>query len=348
MAAMKRFYEELARLLNDGETVAVASIAKRLGSAPRSQGARCAVKADGSILGTIGGGLMERRTQEAGVLAIADNRVHYLKMRLDSKELAASGMICGGSVDIAVVPWRRSEVPLAGELLRTFMENRKATLITHWDEAGEIINLGLLGSRGWTGRGPLGEEAKEAAAEADSSGKPVFRGKAGKEGLLAEPIERERSPLVILGAGHVGAALLEVASFAGFSVTIVDDREEFADPRRHPKADRVLCIPFEGALAMVGADDSTFIVICTRGHLSDTVCIEEAMAGPPPYVGLIGSRRKTGMVLRHLREKGVDEERLSALHSPVGLDIGSETPEEIAVSITAQMIAVKRGVGIPA
>ena len=148
-----------------------------------------------------------------------------------------------------------------------------------------------------------------AVAEALEKGKPVLSGDPAVAGFLAEPIERERSPLIILGAGHVGKALCQAASLAGFSVTVVDDRQEFADSAKLPGAERVFCIPFSGALQKCGAHESSFIVICTRGHLSDMVCAAEAMKGRAGYVGMIGSRRKKGMILKNLAERGITGER---------------------------------------
>lgn len=344
MGALKTFYETLASRLEKGEALAVASIARRIGSAPRNQGARCVVDATGAILGTIGGGLMEARTQEEGVRALNTNRAVYLKMRLDSKQLAEAGMICGGSVDILAAPWTPDRAPVARELLRIFMANERACLVTAWDEKGAVTALGTLIGEKWNSPDPLPPGVPEAAAKALESGNPVVLGKADGPGVLVEPIEREKSPLVVFGAGHVGKALAAAATLAGFTVTLVDDREEFANPALHPWADRVVCRPFEGAVEALGVDETTFVVICTRGHLMDSVVVVEAMRSPSPYVGMIGSRRKKGMVLKMLAEAGITEERIAAaLHAPVGLEIAAETPEEIAVSITAELIAVKRG-----
>jgi xanthine dehydrogenase accessory factor len=121
-------------------------------------------------------------------------------------------------------------------------------------------------------------------------------------------------------------------------VTVVDDRPEFASAEKLPWAKQVLCQPFDGSVAAAGTDQGTFVVVCTRGHLSDTLCTEEALRSDAPYVGVIASRRKRDMILKHLKEQGFPDERLGALRMPVGLPIGAETPEEIAVSVVAQLI----------
>lgn len=342
MVPLKDFYHELLRRLENGEEVAVASIARRIGSAPRNQGTRCAVLKDGTILGTIGGGLLEARTQDEAKTVLATGKPFYLKMRMDSKDLAASGMICGGSVDILIAPWGESEKAVAKELIDLYDSNGRGVLLTLWDEETGTSEVSLLTEETvFEGRYP-GLEALKACREALNFGNPVLSTSEGKK-LLADPIEREKSPLVIFGAGHVGKALSTVASFAGFSVTLVDDREDFADPALLPHAAAVLCAPFEEAFSKLKIDETTFIVICTRGHLGDAVCAVEAMNSPSPYVGMIGSKRKKSMVLKRLLEAGISEEKIrDVLRTPVGLEINAETPEEIAVSIVAEMIGVKR------
>ena len=342
MVSLKAFYTTLADRLEKGEKLAYATIARRLGSAPRNMGARMAVDAGGGVLGTIGGGLMEAKTLEGAKDSLADGRIRYIKMRLDSRELAAGGMICGGSVDILTTPWTAAEESVARSLLDLFMANGSGALVTAWDAEGKPVFTGLYSDGTWAAGKEPPPGASEAATEALLQGKPVLSGLPDGPAVFAEPIEREKSPLIVLGAGHVGKALVSAAAFAGFSVTAVDDRAEFADPAKLPGAERVLCRPFPGALGEAGVDETTFIVICTRGHLSDTDCVLEAMKGPSPYVGMIGSKRKSGMIIKRLLDSGVPESRLKALHTPVGLEIDAETPEEIAISIVAEMIKLKR------
>ena len=189
---------------------------------------------------------------------------------------------------------------------------------------------------------PADPGARAAAQEVLSSGTARFVD-SDSGGMLAELLDRERAPLVILGAGHVGRALAQVAAVADFEVTVVDDRPEFADPARIPCAHRVLCRPMEGAVEELDPGPDAFVVVCTRGHLADAVCAEGALRTPARYVGVIGSRRKRNATLKRLREAGIPEERLAALRMPVGLELRAETPGEIAVAIVAEMIAVRRG-----
>lgn len=149
--------------------------------------------------------------------------------------------------------------------------------------------------------------------------------------------------LLIVGGGHVGHSLATIAAHVGFSVAVIDDREAFASVERFPMADRVICGDFEEELQAFPIDTSTYVVLVSRGHKQDELSLREVAPSDAAYVGMIGSKRRVGTVLRHLAEEGMAKEALGRVHTPIGLDLGAETPEEIAVSIMAELIIVRRG-----
>ncbi len=159
------------------------------------------------------------------------------------------------------------------------------------------------------------------------------------EGIFLEPLLTP-SRLVIFGAGHVSAALCPLSKGVGFSVTVIDDRPEFANPQRFPEADLRIVQPWDQADAFPTTDED-FLVILTRGHQHDLEVLRRLLPKPFAYLGMIGSRRKGEKIFQTLREEGFPEERIAAVHTPIGLEIGAETPEEIAVSILAQLIQVR-------
>ena len=148
--------------------------------------------------------------------------------------------------------------------------------------------------------------------------------------------------LYLFGAGHVALQVFRVASIAGFDVTVVDDREQYANRERFPGARDLYAEDFERACAQLSPSEADYIVIATRGHKDDMRVLRWAVETSTRYVGMIGSERKWLAIAKELRREGVSEEKLERVHSPVGLDIGAITPEEIAVSIVAEMIAVRR------
>jgi xanthine dehydrogenase accessory factor len=149
--------------------------------------------------------------------------------------------------------------------------------------------------------------------------------------------------LVIVGGGHVGRSLATVAELTGFSVTVIDDRPEFANRERFPMADEVIALDAGEALDGLSLDANTYVVLVSRGHRQDEEALRHAVGRGAAYVGMIGSQRRTTTVLRHLAEEGLDAAALAAVSTPIGLDIGAETPEEIAISILAEVVMVRRG-----
>jgi len=162
--------------------------------------------------------------------------------------------------------------------------------------------------------------------------------------VMIELAERAAT-LLIVGGGHVGQSVAAVGALAGFSVTVLDDRPAFANNERFPMAHRVICGDFVEELRRFPIDTSTYIVLVSRGHKQDEISLREVVTSQAAYIGMIGSRRRVGTVLTHLSRDGYTREALERVHTPIGLDIGAETPEEIAVSIAAEIIAVRRGGG---
>ena len=158
-------------------------------------------------------------------------------------------------------------------------------------------------------------------------------------------IEVVESParLVVVGGGHIGRSLCKIGAEVGFVVTVIDDRPDYASRERFPEAEHVICAPFEAALAELPVDHNTYIVLVTRGHKQDELSLRCLVERPAAYLGMIGSKRRTGAVLQHLADDGFSPEALARVRTPIGLDIGAETPEEIAVSIIAEIIMVRRG-----
>ena len=161
--------------------------------------------------------------------------------------------------------------------------------------------------------------------------------------IFVEPV-LPPADLYIFGAGHVAASLYKVASVAGFDITVVDDRAAYANRERFPEAQQVIADDFEKAVAQLAPSESSYIVIVTRGHRDDMRMLRWAVQTPARYIGMIGSKRKTITIFKELQAEGLPAHLFDRVHAPVGLDIGAITPEEIAVSITAELIAKRRKV----
>jgi xanthine dehydrogenase accessory factor len=158
--------------------------------------------------------------------------------------------------------------------------------------------------------------------------------------LFVEPLASE--PVVyVFGGGHVSLQIVPLAARVGFKVVVVDDRAEFADPHNFPEAWKVHQYPFEDVLDKFPVDESSYFVIVTRGHIHDKTVLTQALRIPAKYIGMIGSRRKRNMIYDALLKEGFTKDDMDRVHAPIGLDIGAETPEEIAVSIVGELIKVR-------
>jgi xanthine dehydrogenase accessory factor len=165
---------------------------------------------------------------------------------------------------------------------------------------------------------------------------------AGAYEVMLEIIEASAT-LLIVGGGHIGLSLATMGAQVGFAIAVLDDREMYANAERFPMADRIMCGDFEKLLDAFPIGPTTYAVMVSRGHKQDETALRAVVGRGAAYAGMIGSKRRVSTVLRHLAEEGVPIEALESVHTPIGFDIGAETPEEIAVSILAEVIAVRRG-----
>ena len=178
-----------------------------------------------------------------------------------------------------------------------------------------------------------------------AGGGAVARRSQARPGDARVLIEVHEAPgrLLVVGGGHVGLALATMGDLLGFRVTVVDDRPEFANAERFPMAEEAIAGDPAASLDAIEVSESTYAVLVSRGHQLDEDGLRHLVGRGAAYVGMIGSRRRTGTVLRHLAEEGFAAADLDAVHTPIGLDIGAETPEEIAMSILAEMVMERRG-----
>ncbi|HEX6039106.1 XdhC family protein [Longimicrobium sp.] len=185
-------------------------------------------------------------------------------------------------------------------------------------------------------RSALADDTRPGSAEVEADGARVT--------VYLEP-HAPPPELVIVGAGHVARPLCQVGAMLGFRVTVLDDRPEFATRERFPDAAQVRRADFADPFRGIRITPRTFLVLVTRGHKYDFEALRGILLGPslPAYVGMIGSRRRTRAALEALAAEGIAADRLRAVHAPIGLDVGAETPEEIAVSIAAELVMIRRG-----
>jgi xanthine dehydrogenase accessory factor len=241
---------------------------------------------------------------------------------------------------------------LLAELIHSIEEGRSVALVTVVKAAGKYTSAWGQRALVWPDREPLGSlglGALEARALADamaalSQRQSQILSYEGDQVELFVEVQRRPPTLMIVGAGHVAQPLATLGKLIDFEVVVIDDRPQYANRERFPQADRVIAAPFRSTLHNWRIDADTFIVLVTRGHSHDVDCLLEVLDSPARYIGMIGSKRRIQAVFDLLeKERGIPREKFDRVYAPIGLDIGAETPAEIAMCIIAEIIKIYRG-----
>ncbi len=356
---MKDIYREIVKGLEGGERLALATIIRRVGSAPREAGAKYLIKKDGTSIGSIGGGCVEAEVWQEGQKAIERGEGKVLRFNLTSEQLAEGGLICGGNIDVLVEPLREDflkiyqeilgEKERGGEgLLATILssaetalppKDRKAFYKKSGEKTGSLLDSPILDERIFREMERILKVKQLEVLAVSFPEEPKYP--SGKLEILLEPIFSEPTAYVF-GGGHISQQLVPLLKKVHFKVVVIDDREMFANRERFPEADDIILTEFEKAFDHLAIDSSSYIIIVTRGHLYDGFVLEKAIRTDARYIGMIGSKKKIQTLYKNLAKEGIPESLLKKVYAPIGLDIGSETPEEIAISIVAQLIQVRR------
>ncbi|MDR2018259.1 MAG: XdhC family protein [Syntrophobacterales bacterium] len=320
--------------LAKGMTGAVATIAYKLGAAPRGEGAKMFVGEDGKFFGTVGGGCLEAEVwQEAGKV-VKTGEARFVRYRMNEEEIENDGMICGGNVDIFLEPLLERHRDLYDVVSNLEKKGRRALIVTRFGK--DYFSKSLIDTYGGRWGDPITEIEAEGYRQFFTEKHPKVLG----DSTVIEPISIA-STVYIFGAGHISRYLAQVVKMVDFNVVVIDDREEFANKERFPDADKVIVSDFQAVFDVLDYVGDVYVVIVTRGHNHDAYILEEALKKPSKYIGMIGSKRKIQMVYDYLRGKGIEEVVLRAVHAPIGVKINSETPQEIAVSIVAELIDIR-------
>jgi xanthine dehydrogenase accessory factor len=358
------FYASLNRSLETESQVAVATIVRTRGSSPREVGARMLVRPDGGTDGTVGGGCGEAEVWRTAIEVMADSQPRMVEVNLTNEIAIDTDGVCGGIMDIFVEPWTRAEngSDVVGGVLDAVAGHRLAATATVVARSrgmpaplGEklliVDNKVRTGGLNWDLlQARVMADAPTVIAEARSQQRtykfevaddPIV-GRAGQVTVFFD-LALPKPTLIVVGAGHVAVPVAQVGRLLDFEVIVVDDRPSFANSERFPDADRIIVDDFTAALDELEITPSTYVVLVTRGHTHDVHALRKLVRQPAAYVGMIGSRRRVFAVFKLLRDEGVPVEDLLRVHAPIGLDIKTETPGEIAVSVGAELLKARRG-----
>jgi xanthine dehydrogenase accessory factor len=354
---MEDIYSEILKSLKKKEKVALATIISRTGSAPRAVGAQYLVRQDGSSAGSIGGGCVEAEVWQRAQETLEKGRGSILQFDLTAEQLAEGGLICGGNIDILIEPLTGGSCEIYEEIREIKQKGGSAILVTQVSVDGSVpqgegSKALIMPSGEITGSLSGGKEFEEKIRENIGAllkeKRPILIiVETGEVDLFHRRVEALLEPILseptvyLFGAGHVSQQIAPLAKRVQFRVVVIDDREIFANRERFPDADEILVSEFGICFDQLSIDESSYVVIVTRGHLYDGFVLEQAVKTCARYIGMIGSKKKIHILYQNLMKKGIPTETLERVHAPIGLDINSETPEEIAVSIVAQLIQVR-------
>jgi xanthine dehydrogenase accessory factor len=344
--SVEDIYQSVLSLADQGRDLLLAVVLKADGSTPGRAGAKAVVADDGVIQGTVGGGLVEAEVQRRAAEIIERGHPVVVDFNLDSRGTGAVDPICGGAMRVLMDPTaiRHREAYAIASTIRD-RRQRGALLTTIRGRTKREVTVRCLAEQAVAS--DLGFPGAQAVRSALTREEPrLFVSDSTLEEkqfeVLVEPVIPQ-PVIVVVGGGHVGQAVAAQAALVEFDLVVIDDRPEFTRPNLFPDGVTMRCGSIEEELAAMPLDGNTFIVIVTRGHKHDAEALTACIHEPVAYIGMIGSGRKVAMVRTDFIESGqATSKDFDRVYAPIGLDIGSVTVSEIAASIVAQVIAVRR------
>ncbi|MCT7355575.1 XdhC family protein [Streptomyces sp. 15-116A] len=349
---MRDILPALARWYGSRAPFGLATVVEVSRSAPRDPGAAMAVGPDDEVVGSVSGGCVEGAVFELAQEVVADGEARLQTFGYSDEDAFAVGLTCGGEITLLVRPVTPERDPSFGEVAESVASGDPVTVATVTDgPAPRGATLAV-----WPDRvsGTLGTTGLDAAVTADARGELALgatglrhygpRGQR-REDAVSVFLQSFAPPprMLVFGAIDYAAAVARIGAFLGYRVTVCDARPVFATPRRFPEGVEVVVEWPHRYLRDTGTDERTVICVLTHDPKFDVPLLEEALRRPAAYIGAMGSRRTHDDRTRRLVEAGLGDRELSRLRSPVGLDLGARTPEEVAVSVAAEIVALRWG-----
>jgi xanthine dehydrogenase accessory factor len=339
-------------ILEHGGKAAMSTIISSKGSLPMSEKSKMLVTPEGRIIGTVGGGCLEADVWAEARRVMEEGKSNIQKFVLTEKYAGESGLNCGGIVEILTEP-----LPEQGrELFRTILELKDTghrgtlvTILTDHPRYPEGQRKLLLCDDGST-VGSLGDTTLEDFVS--TRGQAIMQGEQfaildyrleddSTLQLFMEPV-LPTPTVYVCGGGHVSFFVVRAAKLAGFRVKVIDDRPAFANKERFPEVDEAMVMEFDQVREAFDFGQDDYVILVTRGHQHDQQILEQIYDCQARYIGMIGSKSKISKMWKRLESKGIDRQYLDRVHAPIGLNIGADTPEEIAISIVAELIRERR------
>ncbi len=323
--------------LGQQQPVALATVVETWGSAPRRVGAKMAVVPSMAMAGSVSGGCVEGAVVEEALTVLRRGQPRLLDFGVSDDDAWAVGLACGGKISVLVEPLDARWWPLA---VAAAQHDQRLTTLTvlEGEHTGAKIALNAASELVYTNDRlpPEQVQAFISASLPTHSGRAMLASQAVMVDVIAP-----RPHLILIGGVHVAMALQQFARMLGFKVTLIDPRDAFASDARFPDVDGITHAYPDKALAEIAIDGDTYIAVLTHDPKIDDPALIAALGAQPAYIGVLSSRRTHEKRVERLRQAGIAASELARLHTPIGLNIGASTPEEIALAIVAEIVAVK-------
>lgn len=333
--------ETINQWIQDKQQIALATVVKTWGSAPRREGSKLGITSKLAMTGSVSGGCVEGAVVEEAIAGLKDGKARLLKFGVADDTAWEVGLTCGGSIEVFVEPLNLSWWEIACE--RTLHDQyAKTVTILEGANIGEKVMFDAEGKVLFSTEGlspELIDNMRLTAESMKQSGTAMMN-----EQRVMVDVIASRPHLILIGGVHVSIPLQTMAHLLGFRVSIIDPRSAFASEERFPDVSAILHTYPDKALPQLGLDPNTYVAVLTHDPKIDDKALITALPSTVPYIGVLSSGKTHEKRVKRLKEAGISDDLIARIHTPVGIDIGASTPEEIAISILAEIVAVRNGV----
>lgn len=329
MISLIDFWQKLLSELEQNRAVILCLIIAKHGSAPRGVGAHMLVLQDGSTVDTIGGGALEFQSKEQALINLPIQKSSMENFMLNNNQAAKGGMVCGGQLKVLLQCLTKRDLPQINKGLALIKDNKQMTIAIDWQDNNF--------------------EFAVYAQDEDFTLKADMQNK-NKKSLLVEEehsgnyreVFVQKPEIFIFGGGYVSQEITKLLPALEFPYTLIEERKEFATRELFPHAEKIyLLADYSNFVEKINIKSTDYAIVVTSGHQKDTFILEKLLQNPPAYIGAIGSRHKRAVIGKYLKEHDFTDEQINQIYLPIGIDIGAQTPAEIAISIVAQLIACR-------
>ncbi len=342
---MREILAQINTWQQQGKEAALATIVAAYGSAPRPLGSKMAISSAGEITGSVSGGCVEGAVAEEALQVLHSRQPKLLKFGISDETAWNVGLTCGGTIEVfvEVLDWQ-----ILGVLQESLQKEQliaQVTAVGVDGSGGRMLVWPDNNHTGSLGSDQLDHQALKLAREhfqTQQNGREIVQTGSGEADLFIE-VFPPPPRLVVIGAVHIAIPLVSMAKLLGFHTTVIDPRKSFATRERFPHPDELITKWPDKALAGLTLDEGTYLVTLSHDDKLDVPALKTALDHPVRYIGALGSRKTHAKRVEALLEAGVDPEQIGRIHTPVGLDIGSIYPEEIALAVMAEIVAARRG-----